>query len=51
MCRRCIYDGLVRINGAGSVRGVMEVEWCWVGQGSYGGEGSYGEFWVALTAM
>ena len=50
VCRRRIYNGSVRINGAGLVRGVMEVEWSWVGQGSYGGEGSYGggwEFWVA----
>ena len=30
MCRRRVYDGSVRINGAGSVRGVMEVEWRWV---------------------
>ena len=54
VCRRRVYNGSVRINGAGLVRGVMEVEWSWVGQGSYGGEGSYGggwEFWVALTIV
>ena len=28
MCRRRVYDGLFRINGAKSVRG--EVEWRWV---------------------
>ena len=28
VCRRRVYDGSVRINGAGSVRG--EVEWRWV---------------------
>ena len=48
VCRRRVYNGSVRINGAGLVRGVMEVEWRWVGQGSYGGGW---EFWVALTAM
>ena len=30
MCRRRVYDGSVRINGVGLVRGVMEVEWHWV---------------------
>ena len=44
MCKRRVYDGSVRINGTGSVRG--EVEWRWVR-----GVMEVGESFELLTAM
>ena len=44
MCRRRVYDGSVRINGVGSMRGL--VEWHWVR-----GVMEVGESSGLLTAM